>query len=56
MAAYEMYKKAANNSGMARAKQQFPLKEEVFLEGKSVGDSMTVGCWIGETVTIQTRD
>lgn len=56
MAAYKMYKKAANNSGMARAKQQFPLKEEVFLEGKSVGDSMTVGCWIGETVTIQTRD
>lgn len=56
MAAYAMYKKAANNSGMARAKQQFPLKEEVFLEGKSVGDSMTVGCWIGETVTIQTRD
>ncbi len=56
MAAYEMYKKAANNSGMARAKQQFPLKEEVFLEGKSVGDSMTVGCWIGATVAIQTRD
>ncbi|TDI68658.1 MAG: hypothetical protein E2O88_06240 [Bacteroidetes bacterium] len=56
LAAYEMYRKAGNNSGMARAKQQFPLKEEVFLEGKSVGDNMTVGCWIGETVTIKTRD
>ncbi len=56
LAAYEMYRKAGNNSGMARAKQQFPLKEEVFLEGKSVGNNMTVDCWIGETVMIQTRD
>jgi tetratricopeptide (TPR) repeat protein len=56
LAAYEMYRRAGNNSGMSRAKQQFPSKEEVFLEGKSVGGSLTVGCWIGETVAIQTRD
>ena len=56
MAAYKMYKKAGNSSGMAKAKQQFPLKEEVFLEQKSVGSKITVACWIGETVTIQTRD
>lgn len=56
LAAYEMYKRAGNTSAMARAKPQFPSKEEVFLEGKSVGAEMSVGCWIGETVTIQTRD
>lgn len=56
LAAYEMYRKAGNNSAMERAKQQFPSKEEVFLEGKSVGSTLSVGCWIGETVTIQTRD
>ncbi len=56
LASYEMYRKAGNHSGMSKAKQQFPSKEEIFLEGKSVGDSMKVGCWIGETVTIQTRD
>ena len=56
LAAYKMYKKAGNSSGMAKAKQQFPLKEEVFLEQKSVGNKITVACWIGETVTIQTRD
>ncbi|GJM27503.1 MAG: hypothetical protein DHS20C17_01380 [Cyclobacteriaceae bacterium] len=56
LAAYEMYKRAGNTSAMERAKPQFPSKEEVFLEGKSVGAQMTVGCWIGEQVTIQTRD
>jgi tetratricopeptide (TPR) repeat protein len=56
LAAYEMYQKAGNTSAMGRAKQQFPSKEEVFLEGKSVGAEMEVGCWISETVTIQTRD
>ena len=56
LAAYEMYKKAGNSSGMERAQQQFPSKEEVFLEGKSVGSTHSVGCWIGENVVIQTRD
>ncbi len=56
IAAYEMYKKAGNSSGMERAQQQFPSKEEVFLENKKVGSPHTVGCWISETVTIQTRD
>ncbi len=56
LAAYEMYQKAGNNSAMERAQQQFPSKEEVFLEGKAVGDALSVGCWIGESVTIRTRD
>jgi tetratricopeptide (TPR) repeat protein len=56
LAAYEMYRKAGNSAAMERAKQQFPSKEEVFLEGKSVGSTLSVGCWINESVTIQTRD
>ena len=56
LAAYEMYRRAGDNSGMARAKQQFPSKEEVFLEGKAVGSKITIGCWINETAEIRTRD
>ncbi len=56
LAAYEMYKRAGNSSAMAKAKEQFPSKEEIFLEGKSAGESLSVGCWIGETVALQTRD
>ena len=56
IAAYEMYKRAGNSSGMANAKAQFPSKEEVFTFNHKVGDQINVGCWIGESVTIQTRD
>lgn len=56
LAAYEMYKKAGNSSGMAQSKEQFPSKEEVFTYNYKVGDAITVGCWVGENATIQTRD
>lgn len=56
IAAYEMYRKAGNSSGMQRMKEQFPSKEEVFTYGKKVGDTVTVDCWINQSVTIQTRD
>lgn len=56
LAAYEMYKKAGNSSGMSQAKAQFPSKEEVFTYNYKVGDSISTGCWVGENVTIQTRD
>ena len=56
IAAYDMYVKAGNSQGMQNAKEQFPSKEEVFTYNKGVGDSLKVNCWVGETVTIQTRD
>ncbi len=56
LAAYEMFKRAGNSSAMKRAKDQFPSKEDIFLEGKSTGESLTVGCWIGESVTLLARD
>lgn len=56
IAAYDMFRKAGNTSMMSKAKEAFPSKEEVFTYNYTVGDKITVGCWIGETVTIQTRD
>ncbi len=56
IAAYNMYSRAGESQKMALAKSQFPSKEEIFLFNWNVGDTMRVGCWIGETVTIDTRD
>ncbi|MGB3181364.1 MAG: hypothetical protein WBB45_08235 [Cyclobacteriaceae bacterium] len=56
IAAYDMYRKAGNSQGMANSKAQFPSKEEVFTEDMQVGQSLSVGCWIGTTVSLQTRD
>lgn len=55
LAAFKMYEKAGNQSAMEIAAKQFPSAEEIFNENKAVGDQMTVGCWINETVTLQKR-
>lgn len=55
LAAYDMYAKAGNASGMARAQQQFPSKEDIFTLGLGVGSSVSVGCWIGGSTTLRTR-
>ncbi len=55
IAAYEMYSKADDYAGMANAKAQFPSMEEIFNEGKELGDSMNVGCWVNETVHLDRR-
>ena len=41
---------------MKAAKEQFPSIEEIFNEGMEEGKSITVGCWINESVTLQRRD
>jgi len=56
IAAYEMYQKAGNSQLMARAKAQFPSKEEIFLVNWQKGSTQQVGCWINESVTLNTRD
>lgn len=56
LAAYEMYQKAGNSAGMARAKAQFPSKEEIFLLNWQAGSTQRVGCWIQESVVLKTRD
>jgi tetratricopeptide (TPR) repeat protein len=56
LAAYEMYQRAGNSALMNRAKAQFPSKEDIFLLNWLVGSTQKVGCWIGESVTLKTRD
>lgn len=55
IAAYNMYEKAGNSAKMADAKQQFPSMEEIHQRNKSLGDPITIECWINETVSLQRR-
>jgi len=55
IAAYNQYKKAGNSSAMAKAKAQFPSISEIFELGLTEGQSMTLGCWINETVLLERR-
>lgn len=56
IAAYNAYQRAGDSKGMGSARSRFPSKEELFTEGLAVGASIGTGCWIGETVTLATRD
>ncbi|MBN7809894.1 tetratricopeptide repeat protein [Algoriphagus sp. H41] len=56
IAAYGAYQKAGDSKGMGNARARFPSKEELFTEGLQVGSSISTGCWVGETVTLATRD
>ncbi|MDG1277568.1 MAG: hypothetical protein P8O16_09830 [Algoriphagus sp.] len=56
IAAYNAYQRAGDSQGMANARARFPSREELFTEGLQVGGTINTGCWIGETVTLATRD
>ena len=56
IAAYNMYQRAGATQKMAQAKAQFPSKEEIFLFDWKVGETKRISCWVGETVTLDTRD
>lgn len=56
IAAYNAYQKAGDSRGMGSARARFPSKEELFTEGYSLGASISTGCWVGETVSLSTRD
>lgn len=51
IAAYNMYQKAGNGGKMAMAQRYFPDREAIFTYSMG-GKSVTVPCWIGETVVI----
>jgi len=62
LAAMEKYSKAASvdpsvadeaNNKKSKYRGSLPNKEEGFLRGVSSGQSQTVGCWIGERVTVR---
>jgi tetratricopeptide (TPR) repeat protein len=56
IAAYNAYQKAGDSKGMGSARARFPSKEELFTEGLTLGSSISTGCWVGETVSLSTRD
>ncbi len=56
IAAYNAYQRAGDREGMANARSRFPSREELFTEGLAVGSTVNTGCWVGETVTLATRD
>ena len=55
LAAHKMYQRAGNMKQMKAAKEQFPSIEEIFKENYEEGQTVTVACWINETVTIIRR-
>lgn len=55
IAAYDEYKRAGNNTKMAEAQKNFPSMEEIFVRNKKVGETISTGCWINETVVLQKR-
>jgi hypothetical protein len=54
--AADYYQKSGDASKITAAKALFPSKEEIFLVDYKQGDTKSVGCWIGESTTIRTRD
>ena len=55
IAAYNEYRKAGASAKMKAAKAQFPSIEDIFNESREEGQSLTVGCWINVTVTLERR-
>jgi tetratricopeptide (TPR) repeat protein len=55
IAAYDMYAKAGNQQKMAQARAQFPSVTELFELNWKEGDTKSISCWVGETVSLRTR-
>ncbi len=43
------------NSKIGRYSAYYPSKEEAFMRKHNEGESMTVPCWIGETVRLRVK-
>jgi len=55
MAAYDLYAKAGNSSGMEKAQAQFPTNSEVHTYNKTKGETINIGCWIKTVTKLKTR-
>jgi tetratricopeptide (TPR) repeat protein len=55
IAAFDYYMQAGNQAKANQAKSYFPSQGEIFTEGKEIGESVAVGCWIQKTVSLQKR-
>lgn len=55
LAAYEKYRLAGDQKMMRSAEEQFPSMNDIFELNMEEGQSIKVGCWINETVTLKKR-
>lgn len=55
IAAYNHYESAGLSTKMANAKAQFPSSQEIFLANYKKGQTINTGCWINESVVLQSR-
>lgn len=55
MAAYDLYKKAGNTSGMEKAQAQFPTIAQRHTDSRTEGETIKIGCWINATTKLKTR-
>jgi tetratricopeptide (TPR) repeat protein len=55
MAAYDLYEKAGNTSGMEKAQVQFPTNSERHTENRTQGEKLKIACWINTTTKLKTR-
>ena len=55
IAAFEKFQKAGNRQMMDASRQQFPSKQDIFLENLVEGEEAKINCWINETVALVAR-
>ncbi len=55
IAAYDQYRRAGATAKMKAAKAQFPSIQDIFNSEYEEGQSITIGCWINTTVTLERR-
>ncbi len=55
IAAYNEFRRAGESNLMQAAQAQFPSIEEIFNENYEEGQTITVGCWINESVKLERR-
>ncbi|MCS7004244.1 MAG: tetratricopeptide repeat protein [Cytophagales bacterium] len=55
LAAYDMFQRAGNTAGMKAAEAQFPSMEDIFTQGRNLGETIEIGCWVGGTSTLRRR-
>ncbi len=55
IAAYDQYRRAGATAKMSAAKAQFPSITDIFNSDYEEGQTITIGCWINTTVTLERR-
>ena len=55
IAAYNQFVKSGDSQLIKVAAQQFPTIEDIFNENYQEGQTVTVGCWVNETISVKRR-